>query len=69
VSATQDLLFNYQHVIESFELITGNKGAFELVVDGETLYSKNRTGRHANDGELLQLFAELVGPEVPTYGT
>lgn len=33
------------------------------------LYSKGETGRHANEGEVLKLFAELVGPDVKPFGT
>ncbi len=65
--ATQDLLFNYQHIIAELTLVTGSKGVFDVRVDGESLYSKAETGRHAEDGEVLALFADLVGPEVPLY--
>lgn len=69
MSATNDLLSNYQHVIEELRLVTGSKGIFDVVVDGEMLYSKGQTGRHANDGEVLELFTELVGPDVRRFGT
>ena len=65
--AVADLLSNYQHVISELKLITGSKGVFDLTVDGELLYSKHATGRHAEDGEVLALFADLVGPGVPVY--
>ena len=69
MSAAQDLLFNYQHVIEELTLVTGSKGVFDVVVDGETIYSKNKTGRHAEPGEVLKLFKERLGPNVREYGT
>jgi selenoprotein W-related protein len=69
VSAAKDLLFNYQHVIEELTLVTGSKGVFDVVVDGETLYSKSKTGRHAQPGEVLKLFKERLGPSVREYGT
>ena len=65
--AADDILRNYQHVIESFTFITGTKGAFELEVDGELLYSKQTLGRHAEPGEVLGLFKEIVGSDVPVY--
>jgi selenoprotein W-related protein len=68
VSATTDLLETYQHVIEDIRLITGDKGVFDVRVDGELLYSKHETGRHAEPGEVLELFRELIGPEVAVYG-
>jgi selenoprotein W-related protein len=67
VSAVSDLLTNYQHVITDLRLITGGSGVFDVTVDGETLYSKKETGRHAEDGEVLALFSELVG-DIKRYG-
>jgi len=62
-----DILSSYQHLIETFTFITGSKGAFEFKVNGELLYSKYQNGRHAEPGEVLQLFKAFVGPDVPTY--
>ncbi len=67
--ATDDLLANYQHVIDDLRLVTGAAGVFDVVVDGTVLYSKDATGRHAHDGEVLQLFSDRVGPGVARYGT
>jgi selenoprotein W-related protein len=69
VSAVRDLLGAYQHIINEARLIMGDKGVFDVVVDGRPLYSKAKTGRHAQPGEVLRLFTELVGPDVPRYGT
>ncbi len=69
MSAVDDLLSNYQHVIADLRLVMGDKGIFDVTVDGEVLYSKHQTGRHADDGEILSLFTELVGPDVRRYGT
>lgn len=69
MSAVADLLGNYQHVIESIEVITGAKGVFDVDVDGERLYSKHSTGRHAGDGEVLALFTEKYGTGIARYGT
>jgi len=56
VSAAADLLSNYQHVISELALVTGDKGVFDVQVDGELIYSKKQTGRHATPGEVLELF-------------
>ena len=69
MSATQDLLSTYQHVIDDLTLVTGAKGVFDVVVNGEVIYSKGETGRHAEPGEVLELFRAVVGPDVPEYGT
>jgi predicted Rdx family selenoprotein len=67
VSTVADLLHDYQHVIEDLRLVTGSKGVFDVVVDGEVLYSKGVEGRHAKPGEVLERFRKLVGPDVPVY--
>lgn len=69
MSAVNDLLSNYQHVIERLELVTGGAGVYDVVVDGELLYSKKQTGRHANPGEVLELFTERYAQGVARYGT
>ena len=63
-----ELLSSYQHVISETRLLHGNGGIFDVVVDGEMLYSKFDTGRHANPGEVLGLFREKYGVGVPEDG-
>ena len=46
----------------------GSKGIFDVTVDGEPLYSKAVTGRHAESGEVLDLFTEKYGQGVTRYG-
>jgi predicted Rdx family selenoprotein len=63
-----EILSNYQHIIESFTFITGTKGAFEFTVNDELIYSKQTMQkRHAESGEVLALFQEIVGPDIPVY--
>lgn len=69
MSATEGLLQNYQHIISETTLIHGAKGIFDVTVDGDMLYSKHETGRHANAGEVLELFAAKYGEGVARYGT
>jgi predicted Rdx family selenoprotein len=68
VRVVGDLLASYQHVIESLTLVTGTKGIFDVEVDGEMLYSKHATGRHAEPGEVLELFRERHAADVTPYG-
>jgi selenoprotein W-related protein len=63
----EDLLRDYQHVIESLEVVAGSGGVFTVEVDGEVLFSKAAVGRHAQPGEVLRLFRERVVPSVPVY--
>lgn len=67
MSAATDLLTNYQHVIESLTFTTGDKGIFDVTVDGDSLYSKAATGRHAEPGEVLELFKEHYAEDVTPY--
>ena len=69
MSAVDDLLSNYQHVIGELTLVMGDKGVFDVEVDGELLYSKGQTGRHANSGEVLELFTGRYGAGVARYDT
>lgn len=48
-------------------MTTGTKGVFDVTVDGELLYSKHATGRHAEPGEVLGLFVERYAQDVPVY--
>lgn len=67
MGATNELLHDYQHIISSLTLVTGTAGAFEVTVDGEVLYSKKQTGRHARPGEVLALFRDRYAEGVPVY--
>ena len=48
-------------------MVMGSKGVFDVEVDGELLYSKKATGRHAQPGEVLALFRERIVPGVTVY--
>ena len=64
---TDEILSSYQHIIDSLTLITGSKGVFDVKVNDELIFSKKALGRHAEPGEVLRLFKEVVGPDVATY--
>jgi selenoprotein W-related protein len=67
VSAAHDLLHDYQHVIAELTFITGSKGVFDVIVDDDVLYSKKTTGRHAEPGEVLELFRDQYAKGVAVY--
>jgi selenoprotein W-related protein len=67
VSAAHDLLRDYQHVIAELTFITGSKGIFDVIVDDDVLYSKKTTGRHAEPGEVLELFRDQYAKGVVIY--
>ena len=68
MGAASDLLTNYQHVIDDLRLVTGDNGVFDVRVDDELVYSKAQTGRHAESGEVLELFTDHIGSDVHRYG-
>lgn len=65
--AAQELVKNYQHVLDEIVLEMGSKGTFEIEVDGDTLFSKQELERHPEPGEVLDRFRQYVGDEVQTY--
>ena len=69
MGAANDLLGSYQHVISEVRLITGSLGVFDVVVDGEVLFSKDHLGRHAEPGEILAAFRDRYAADVPVYGS
>jgi selenoprotein W-related protein len=61
VSLAEELLKNYEHVIESVLLVPSDGGKFEVTANGQLLYSKLNTYRHAEPGEVLGLVRKMVG--------
>lgn len=61
MSLAEELLKNYEHLIESLVLIPSDGGKFEVTVNGQLLYSKITTHRHAEPGEVLGLVRKVVG--------
>ena len=68
MGAARDLLTNYQHGIEDITLTTGGDSVFDVRVDGELVFSKHELGRLAEDGEVLGIFRNIVGPDVLVFG-
>jgi selenoprotein W-related protein len=60
VSLGTDLLRQFETQIESLELIPSDGGRFEVSVNGNLVYSKLQTKRHAEPGEVVGLVRKLV---------
>jgi selenoprotein W-related protein len=56
-----ELLKQYEHMIEEIKLVPSDGGRFEVTVNGQLLYSKLATHRHAEPGEVLGLVRKIVG--------
>ena len=51
-------------IIETIELLPSSKGRFEVILDGELIFSKASLGRHAKVGEVAALVRAKLGPEI-----
>jgi selenoprotein W-related protein len=52
---TADLLEQFEDNIESITLVPSSGGRFEVTINGNLIYSKLNTLRHAQPGEVLDL--------------
>jgi selenoprotein W-related protein len=55
-----DLTKQYELDIKSIALVPSDGGRFEVTVDDQLVYSKLKTGRHAEEGEVLGLVQALA---------
>lgn len=60
MSLATDLLRQFESQIESLELIPSDGGRFEVSVNGNLVYSKLQTRRHAETGEVAGLVRKLM---------
>jgi selenoprotein W-related protein len=67
VRTADDLITNYQHVIDKLTFTMGSKGVFDVKVDGDLIFSKHAEGRHAEPGEVLDIFTERYAQGVTRY--
>lgn len=60
VSLTAELMKEFEFKIESFSLVPSDGGKFEVSVDGDLVYSKLQTNRHAEPGEVAGLLRKVI---------
>lgn len=51
--------------LRSWQLIASKGGAFEVVVNGDLIYSKKQLGRHAEPGEVHALIRKKLEELLP----
>ena len=56
----EELIDAYGDDLESITLVRGSKGRFEVTVNGQEVYSKSRTKRHAKPGEVVENLKKLL---------
>ena len=61
MSLLEELIKNYEHLIEEIRLVPSDGGKFEVTVNGQLVYSKLATHRHAEPGEVLGLVRMMAG--------
>ncbi len=49
-------------LLDGVELKTGSKGRFEVLIDGEEVFSKARLARFPADGEVAKVLEARLGP-------
>jgi selenoprotein W-related protein len=57
----EHLLGEFEQHITKITLVPSGGGVFEVSVDGDLVYSKNATGRHAEPEDVLEPVRGLVG--------
>jgi selenoprotein W-related protein len=55
------LLKEFEGKVESIRIVPSDGGRFEVSVDGQVIYSKLSTGRHADPGEVAGIFRKRFG--------
>jgi selenoprotein W-related protein len=55
-----ELVKEYEPEIETFTLIPSDGGRFEITVNDKLIYSKLRTGRHVQEGEVSGLIQRIL---------
>lgn len=57
------MLENFTPIVESVKLIPSSGGRFEVIANDKLIYSKKAEGRHAEEGEVVRRFSEVLGVE------
>ncbi len=55
-----ELIQFFEYDIEEISLVPSDGGRFEIKVNGTLIYSKLKTNRHAESGEVLELVRNLI---------
>jgi selenoprotein W-related protein len=55
-----DIVKEFEVRLEEIRLLPSDGGRFEVEVDGQLVYSKLQTGRHAEQGEVVRLVSEAI---------
>lgn len=59
-----ELLAGWAPILRAVELRSGNRGRFEVILDGELVFSKAQLNRHPKAGEVAAAFERRLGPRI-----
>ena len=62
MSLADEVLSRWAPIMSRVELQSGTSGRFEVSLDGESVFSKATSGRHALAGEIVGLMEAKLGP-------
>ena len=62
-----ELLHSFEPEIELITLIPSDGGRFEVTLNGNLIYSKLETHRHANEGEVNVLIQKILSEGNDVY--
>jgi predicted Rdx family selenoprotein len=62
VSLASVLLSNWAPIMREVELRSGTHGRFEVILDGEVMFSKAALNRFPKPGEVARVFERKLGP-------
>jgi len=60
VGLATELLKEFEHLVEGINLIPSDGGKFEVTVNGRLAYSKLKTNRHVQPGEVIGLVKGIL---------
>jgi selenoprotein W-related protein len=61
----QELLTTFENELGEVALVPGTGGVFEVKVDGEVVFSREKEGRFPESKELKQLVRDRIAPDKP----
>jgi selT/selW/selH-like putative selenoprotein len=62
VSLATEILVRWAPIIRTVEIRSGEKGRFEVSLDGERVFSKAESRRFPEPGEIARTFEKSLGP-------
>ncbi len=60
----QELLFTFEDMLGECSLVPTDKGIFNVLLDGELIYSKQDSGKFPESNKLKQLIRDKIEPDM-----